>query len=374
MNWRELISFIRRRFGKLIKDENLYYRFLALFLAIVLWFLAGGEERFPPAERLLTVPVQVTNLPEDLALVEEPPTVRVRIRAISPLLPVAERELRAVTDMENAIEGEGTYGVEVRAPVGVEVASITPRWIPLRTEQILEEEFPVSVGLVGLPPEQGIQSLLPDPAEVLVRAPRSVLQEVSQVVAFISLGGATSRLEGTFPVRATDAQGRTLDNVEIFPEEVRVVLQQVTQQIQLELPVIPQLQGDLPDGLELGSVAVNPSEIPVTIPASRMGEVDQLITQPLALGELEVGEFSFAIDVVFPPHIEPLTRPTVQVDLAVVETEQPIAPIEEETPEQPGEESEEPDVPEQNGQQEGLPPQDEQTEEPIQPREDEEIG
>src|SRR5690554_5539500 len=271
MNWQLLWKTVKRRFKEIITDENLYLRFFALFLAVVLWFLATGEGRFGTSERLVSVPLQIEDLPADFALVSEPEPVRVRIRALNPLLGVAEQQIVATANLSEAIEGEGTYGVEVQTPTGVDVVNISSRWIRLQTERILEEEFPVTVALVGLPPEQGIQSLVPNPATVVVTAPRSVLQQINQVVAYISLSGATSRLEGNFTLRATDERGRILDKVEIRPEQVRVVLQQVTQQNRVELPVVPQLQGNLPDNLEITNVQVEPPALPVLLNNNAVG-------------------------------------------------------------------------------------------------------
>ena len=43
--WRSLVRSYSKRLQAVFRDEDLYYRFFALFLAIVLWFFAGGRGR-----------------------------------------------------------------------------------------------------------------------------------------------------------------------------------------------------------------------------------------------------------------------------------------------------------------------------------------
>ena len=62
-------------------------------------------------------------------------------------------------DLSGAIEGEGTYSVEVSVPKGVELVSVTPRWINLKTEKLLENSYPVYVGLLGLPTDYSVQAI-----------------------------------------------------------------------------------------------------------------------------------------------------------------------------------------------------------------------
>ncbi len=324
------------RLRALIRDENLYFRFFALFLAVILWFLAGGEGRFATVERIVTVPMQAQALPDDFALITDPGPARVRIRSFSPLVPVAEREARAVINLSGAIEGEGTYGVDVTLPTGVDLVSVTPRWVRLRTERILNQQFPVAVALVGLLPEQGVQSLTPDPAEVVVRGPRSVLNQVEQVVAYISLAGGATRLEGNFPVRAVDNQGREIEQVTVSPGEVRVILQQVVSQYEQTLPIVPQWQGQLPAGLELVSFTVEPSAILVSVSTTRGDAVEQVFTMPIQLEPFEAGEFSVERSLIIPEGVRPLQNPEAGVDLEIASILDPDpAIVDEEVEEEP---------------------------------------
>lgn len=216
-----------RQIWGFLTEPKVYWRLFSLALAFIFWLLAAGEGSLGGTERVIPIPVQVQNLPNDLALVDPPQDVRVRIRGLTPLLNMAEDSVTAFVDLQVAVEGEGTYGVEVKVPTGVEVIGVSPRWIKVKTEQIVENVFPVALGLLGVKPQEVIQSVLPKPDSVTITAPRSIMEQVDQVVAYISIGGSITRLEGTFPVEAIDKQGRTLDLVKIQPTQVQVMVEQV---------------------------------------------------------------------------------------------------------------------------------------------------
>ncbi|MGB4566438.1 MAG: hypothetical protein WBI69_06220 [Limnochordia bacterium] len=50
IGWSRLAGHWFMRLRAWFKDENLYFRFFALFLAVILWFFAGGHSRLIPAE------------------------------------------------------------------------------------------------------------------------------------------------------------------------------------------------------------------------------------------------------------------------------------------------------------------------------------
>jgi len=230
MKWQQFWSQFKRWFKRIIKDEDLYLRFFALFVAVILWLLAGGNIRVASNEKTFTSPVEVRNIPEDFALTEEPEPVKITLRSRSSWLAVAERDLKAFVDVRNAIEGEGTYSLDVNVPTGADLVSVNPRWIQLKMEKILEKDFPIYIAAIGLEPDQAFESQLPYTEVVRVRAARSIIDQIHQVVVYVGLVHGANRIEGNFPVRAVDQKGTVVEGVSFNPEEILVVLQAVTKE------------------------------------------------------------------------------------------------------------------------------------------------
>lgn len=209
-----------------LSQPEVYWRIFSLLLAITFWLLAAGNGSLSGTERIATLAVEVENMPADLALVNSPEMVRVRIRGLSPILNRGEDALLAKIDLSNAEEGSETYAVEVDAPLGIEVVTVTPRWVNVYTEQIGEATFPVTLALLGVDSTKVVRGLDADPSLVTVRGPRSILKEVDHVVAHLSLDSLFEEGEIFVPVQALDFQGRSLFGLETDPKEITVAFDQ----------------------------------------------------------------------------------------------------------------------------------------------------
>lgn len=209
-----------------LSRPEVYWRIFSLLLAMTFWLLAAGDGSLSGTERLATLAVEVENMPVDLALVNSPEMVRVRIRGLSPLLNRGEDALIAKIDLSNAEEGSETYAVEVEAPLGIEVVTVTPRWVNVYTEQIGEAIFPVTLALLGVDSTKVVIGLNSNPSVVTVRGPRSILEEVDHVVAHLSLDSLFEEGEISVPVQALDFQGRSLFGLETDPKDVIVAFDQ----------------------------------------------------------------------------------------------------------------------------------------------------
>ena len=90
--------------------RHLGLKFLSVGVALGLWFTVAGERT---VERTLRVPLELSNPPEQLELVESPPaTVDVRVRGASGLLSqLSPGAVVAMIDLSLAREGR-----EVRVP------------------------------------------------------------------------------------------------------------------------------------------------------------------------------------------------------------------------------------------------------------------
>jgi len=216
---------VARRLRALVTRPEVYWRLFSLLLAVILWLLAAGDGSLGEAERTVTLPVEVQNLPADLVLLESPEPVKVRIRGLSPLLNRGESSLSAVIDLAGAQAGTETYNVEVTGPLGIQIVGVTPSWVSVYTEELEEAVFPVTLALLSVERAQPEARLRPQPAVVTLRGARSTLEQVNHVVAYVQMG-AEMEPGSSFPVRALDAQGRGLSGLEIEPPRITVELEQ----------------------------------------------------------------------------------------------------------------------------------------------------
>lgn len=181
--------------------EELALKVLSLGLAVGVWLYVRGEER--PVQ-ILTVPLELQNLPSDLAIAGEViESVNVRVRAPEVVLKALSPErFLARVDLGSLTAGDQLVTIRadaMRIPPGVEVVRVSPEQVPLRLEKKARRELPVKARVAGEPAagfvlgEVGV-----DPRSATVEGPESAVREAREVLSDI--------------VRV-DGQGEPLDSI-----------------------------------------------------------------------------------------------------------------------------------------------------------------
>jgi YbbR domain-containing protein len=185
---------------------------VSVVLASLLWLIVSGEQT---VERALRIPLEFTNLPSQLELVGEPPTVvDVRVRGSSGTLSrIAAGELVAVLDVRTARAGQRIFhltGTEVRAPFGVDVVQVAPASLTLLFEKSSSKTVPIVPQIEG-EPAQGfvVGGMIVDPPRVEILGPASALENLSRAVTeAVSVAGAKRTVTETVTVGVADPNVR----------------------------------------------------------------------------------------------------------------------------------------------------------------------
>ena len=188
--------------------RNFALKVVSVVLAALLWLIVSGEQT---VERVLRIPLEFTNIPTQLELVGEPPTVvDVRVRGSSGALGrLSSGDLAAVLDVRTPRAGQRLYhltGSEVRAPFGVEVVQVQPSSIALFFERSTAKTVPIMPVLEGQPAEGFmVDKVTADPAKVDIVGPASALKELtSAVTEAVSVEGATKTVIESVTVGPAD--------------------------------------------------------------------------------------------------------------------------------------------------------------------------
>ncbi len=161
--------------------KNLGLKFLALVLAVVLWFTAVGKEM---AEVGLTVPLEMVNFPEEKVVANHVPDgISVRIRgSVTLTRQVANRRLRFSLDLADAQSGPNQFTLHPDAlglPRGLEVTRLTPSTITVELEGMTQKQVSLLPVIKGEPVSGFmIEDITLDPKTVTVRGPESVIDSL----------------------------------------------------------------------------------------------------------------------------------------------------------------------------------------------------
>jgi len=223
-----------------VKRGDLPLRLASLGLAAALWFVIAGRQT---AERGLSVPVELRNVPRELELTGDPVNaVEVRVRASPGLIDSLDpRKVLATIDLAGAREGERIIQLtpdRIQVPFGFRVVKITPSLLTLNLESTRRKMVPVRPRVMGRPAAGfEVAEVASDPAEVRVAGPRSRVQEIESAftepvsveaadrivreAVNVGLEDPLLRLEGGSRVTVT-AQVREARETRVF-EGLRVV-------------------------------------------------------------------------------------------------------------------------------------------------------
>jgi YbbR domain-containing protein len=175
---------------QMIKDliiRNWQLKLLALFLSLVLWIVLIPEEK-TFAEKNLNINLELTNLPQDVEVVEKPEStinlkVRARKRVLSELTP---ETFLAQLDMSKATIYQQEYPLDatlIKTPPNVEIISFSPVYVHVKLEKTRKIEMEVVPTIISRPPEgYRIIKVEVTPSKVMVSGPQSKIHPRDKVI------------------------------------------------------------------------------------------------------------------------------------------------------------------------------------------------
>ena len=185
---------------------------LSIALAALVWLLVSGEQL---VERALRIPLEFTNLPAQLELVGDTPTVvDVRVRGSSGALSrVVTGELVAVLDLRTARPGQRLFhltGADVRAPFSIDVVQIAPSNVSIAFEPSTTKVVPVVPGVEGEPADgYAVGTVTADPASVEVVGPSSAVARLTAAMTEpVLVAGATGPVTESVNIGVADPSVR----------------------------------------------------------------------------------------------------------------------------------------------------------------------
>jgi YbbR domain-containing protein len=217
--------------------HHLGLKFISIVLAGLIWLLVSGEQI---VERALRIPLEFTNLPPQLEVVGEPPTVvDVRVRGSSGSLSrIAAGELVAVVDMRSARPGRRLFhltGADVRTPFGIEVVQVNPSSVSMTFEPSSAKVVPVVPSVEGEPAAgYVVGTVTAEPSTVEVTGPVSALRDLTEAITEpVSVSGASQPVNESVTIGVQDSSVRLRNpqaarvSVSISPAPIEWVLTEV---------------------------------------------------------------------------------------------------------------------------------------------------
>jgi YbbR domain-containing protein len=274
-----MFEFVRSR----ITSADLIRLGSSLVLAILLWGWVTTREDPQTTQSFPNVPIQVGELPNGLVLVGSPPNALIRLKGPRSVINrISAADVSARLDLDE-VKSPGTYTVPVvvSAPDGVWERNAFPSQVAIEVQAQAVKQFrlePEVQGNVGA--SQRVGPITPDPSDVTVRGPDSVVAGVARVVLPVDIDDRTDDFVGTFSPVAEDANGQPVTEVDISPNAITTTVK--IEAAGKSVAVFAQVVGAPAQGLDVLDSTVNPSTVLVDGPQDLLDKLPVAVqTQPI---------------------------------------------------------------------------------------------
>jgi len=297
------------------RHDDLGAKTICILMAIGLWYYVMTEQN-PVSERIVEVKLTPVNQSQEYFISDIPQKVVVTVRG--PRINInrdLENKIFATVDFKNANVGQQTFPVIVKSDSGT-VLNYSPRDISVYVDTFSEKRVAVNARSLGKSSDDlALGKCTIEPSEVIVRGATRRVNAINRVVAPVNISGQTENFQTECNLVAVNDYGVDVPNMRIMPATVTVNAQLVSQMHSVDIPVVPNVSGELPEGTIVSKIVAVPNHIRVTAPPSVLNSIKEIKTKPLQANAI-TGSQEFACELDLPDKVLPETR-TVKVRVSV---------------------------------------------------------
>ncbi len=198
-------------------------------------------------------------------------------------------------------------------------------WLILIPEEKItsEKTLTVPLELHNIPPEMELVERPPSSVDVTIRAPQRLINQVNSATVHAVLNLESARIDQVeYPLNKNMIS--ILEGAEvrdIHPSQVNLRLER-TKEIMLE--VVPNIIGELNEGLKIEKIEVIPSQVPIRGPESEVQENYKLRTSPLDVSSLTESTELEAVLILPNPNLKLASSQTKVKVRIIVQQENPV--------------------------------------------------
>jgi YbbR domain-containing protein len=256
--------------------QNIGNILLSIILAAVVWVIAVNEANPYTEDVFASIPIVIVNQPPDTIVyavsatavdvsLRMPQTVRAGLSAsaISVTLDLSAVQPPPTAGQDRLGEVVLPVGVHVPDQPTVRVLNVEPAEVRFTLEPIGAAPAPVEITLVGDPPAgYEIVRTTTQPMTVTASGPASWVSQVTRAASEVGVQSVSEPVSRTVTLRALDANGQVVPNVELDPERALVTVQvRQLAGFRSDLAVKIELTGTIASGYRLAEVRVTPPNV-----------------------------------------------------------------------------------------------------------------
>ncbi len=274
--------------------ENTGLAALSVVLAFGLWIFVSDAEN-PAQTRVLPVdlPVQAVNVPSDVVVKNNLPSVRARIRVEDNVFDsLTASDFEATVNLQGLTVGQYELDVVVRALTtrgGLRMEDALPEKITVELVELVSKQVPVVIDVSGSPASGfSAGNAETDKTSVIASGPGEKVQLVTQAVGSIDLAGRTDSVDQSERLEPRDDRGDLIENVTLVPPRANLSIEIKQTVFSRPVVVTADVTGTPAEGYDIVDVTVDPVSVTITGPQAAIQDMKTIATKPVSVdGETE---------------------------------------------------------------------------------------
>lgn len=271
--------------------NNLFYKILALAVAIGLWGYVNSE-RNPQSRKTLTVPVDARNLAKGFAPELDASEVSVKIEGLKSVVDVVRKEdVKAWVDLEGVAANSGP--VEKPRKVNISISSVPmddvnvtvePASVRVKVEALSGKRLPVDLKPLSAPPlgySYGNPAIIP--ASVSVSGKSTEVSRVKRVILTFPGSEPANPIDDYFTVTPLDTRGNIVEGVSLQPDRVRLKIDMVEVPATKAVIVSPTIVGEPKFPAQVNRISISPSSVVLEGKPSALVGISTILTDSISI-------------------------------------------------------------------------------------------
>ncbi len=303
---------------KLLKNWEI--KVLAVLAAIIFWFLVVATENtfytFPEE-----VPVEAFNLPENLVVVEDLGTVKLRLKIESreTIKNLTVDDFNAYIDLKDTTIGEREADIEVGSKKpDINVVKVEPSEISVKIEEKAEKEIPVDYKIKNNPKEGFVVDEVEiEDVRTIVKGPEDILKEVDKAFLMLDLSDLEDDITSEFNVAVLNEEDEKIEEITFEKDKIEasVIINPVKDQ--KTAGVKPTIIGSPNNNVWIKSITVDPNYVVLNGSKDELDKIDFVQTTDIDVSGLS-DDSTFDVSVIGLPEgvsIDEDTGLSVKIDV-----------------------------------------------------------
>lgn len=271
-------------------ENNRMLKLIALALAIVLWLYVGTQQD-PLAQHTYEVQLEMENLPVDKTASLSEETVKVRVMGRQDRLnALSGSDFKASVDLSDVEEGEHALPVQVTLPNEVYFARTNPSMVNVQVDALQGSEMSVDINTTGtLPDGVTLEDMSVEPQKVFVTSDdAALLAEVDSVGVSVDLASIYDDSKQNVDVQFYDIAGNPIsdERLQALPAQVSLSIKTSQSDTEKTVPIQANLVGQLPQGVQIESVSIQPETATVSGAPEELAAIDSVRTAAIDLSQI----------------------------------------------------------------------------------------